>query len=206
MMAVRASMGAIVSEVRIATLEDVSRVVETMASSLADEAMLRWSFPEDDFDTRIRRHFSYYDGETTRRGWVRLVEDGAGAAVWIPHDRREEDAGIGPAPRGGETPILGDRVERHASFWTWVEHRRPEEPHEYLSHVGVTPARQGNGLGGALMREGIERADEASLPIWLETSKARNAAYYEGFGFRVVADEDAPEGGPHVWFMRRDPA
>ena len=39
----------------------------------------------------------------------------------------------------------------------------------------------------------------------LETGNPRNVGYYERFGFRVVDDADAPEGGPHVWFMRRDP-
>jgi hypothetical protein len=27
---------------------------------------------------------------------------------------------------------------------------------------------------------------------------------YERFGFHVVEEADAPEGGPRVWFMRRD--
>jgi hypothetical protein len=30
--------------------------------------------------------------------------------------------------------------------------------------------------------------------------------YYERFGFDIVTNEDAPDGGPHIWFMRRDPA
>ena len=31
------------------------------------------------------------------------------------------------------------------------------------------------------------------------------ASFYERHGFRVVEEADPPEGGPHVWFMRRDP-
>ena len=42
------------------------------------------------------------------------------------------------------------------------------------------------------MHEGLEGADREGVPIWLETSKATNAAYYEGFGFRTVVAEDAP--------------
>jgi hypothetical protein len=55
------------------------------------------------------------------------------------------------------------------------------------------------------MRDGLASADRAGIPAWLETSKATNAAYYEHFGFRTVVDEDAPGGGPHIWFMRHDP-
>jgi ribosomal protein S18 acetylase RimI-like enzyme len=195
-----------VLEVRTATLEDVPRIAETMASAMHGEAMLHWSFGTEGFATRIRRHFAHFDGELTRRGWFRLVEDGAGAAVWIPPDQREEEETITPAPPGEEEEILGGNAERWLAFWTWVEHHRPEEPHAYLSHIGVHPSRQGRGLGTTLMRDGVERSDAAGVPIWLETSTARNAAYYLGFGFRTVVDEDAPDGGPHIWFMRRDPS
>jgi hypothetical protein len=56
------------------------------------------------------------------------------------------------------------------------------------------------------MHDGLSLADRDGVPSWLETSKSENARYYEAFGFRTVADEDAPGGGPHIWFMRRDPA
>ncbi len=142
-------------EIRTATPEDLGVVVDTAARSLDAEAMLRWSFGEDRFEDRIRRHFDYYDGENARRGWIRVVADGAGIAVWIPPDAREEHEAIGPAPKGEEAEILGDNAERHASFWGWVGEHEPSEPLLYLSHIGVAPDRQGEGLGSALMRDGL---------------------------------------------------
>ncbi|MEP6972992.1 MAG: GNAT family N-acetyltransferase [Actinomycetota bacterium] len=191
-------------DIRTATLEDLTVVVETAARSLDTEAMLRWSFGEERFEQRIRQHFMHYDGENARRGWIRVADDGAGIAVWIPPDAREEHEAIGAAPPGADE-ILGDHAEHHAAFWGWVEEHEPAEPVSYLSHVGVAPERQGEGIGSALMRDGLARADREAVPAWLETSKAKNATYYQGFGFRTVVDEDAPGGGPHIWFMRRDP-
>ncbi len=193
-------------EVRTATPDDLAVIVDTAARSLHAEAMLRWSFGEDRFEERIRRHFTHYDGENARRGWIRLAADGAGIAVWIPPEGREEHEAIGPAPEGAEDEILGDHVRHHADFWGWVGEHEPDEPLLYLSHVGVAPERQGEGLGTALMHDGLSAADRVGVPSWLETSKSENARYYEAFGFRTVADEDAPGGGPHIWFMRRDPA
>jgi GNAT superfamily N-acetyltransferase len=123
-----------------------------------------------------------------------------------PPDAREEHEAIGPAPPGGVAEILGKSAPRHAAFWGWVGKHEPLEPLLYLSHIGVVPERQGEGIGSALMRDGLARADHDGVPTWLETSLASNAAYYETFGFRTVVHEDAPEGGPHVWFMRHDPA
>jgi len=194
------------AQVRTATPEDLAIIVDTAARSLDAEAMLRWSFGEDWFEERIRRHFTHYDGENARRGWIRMTADGAGIAVWIPPDAREEHEAIGPAPPGGEAEILGANAERHADFWRWVGEHEPAEPLLYLSHIGVAPERQGEGLGSALMRDGLARWNHHRAPTWLETSRVDNVVYYERFGFRTVVDEDAPDGGPHIWFMRRDPA
>lgn len=194
-------------QVRTAMPEDLAIIVDTAARSLDAEAMLRWSFGEERFEERIRRHFTHYDGETARRGWIRMAADGAGIAVWIPPGAREEHEAIGPAPPGGEAEILGDNAERHAAFWGWVGEHEPPEPLLYLSHIGVVPERQGEGLGSALMRDGLAPGDHHGVPTtWLETSRVDNVAYYERFGFRTVVDEDAPDGGPHIWFMRRDSA
>jgi ribosomal protein S18 acetylase RimI-like enzyme len=193
-------------QVRTATPADLAIIIDTAARSLHAEAMLRWSFGEDRFEDRIRRHFTYYEGENVRRGWIRMAAEGAGIAVWIPPGAREEHEAIGPAPPGGEAEILGDHAERHAAFWGWVGEHEPSEPLLYLSHVGVVPERQGEGLGSALMRDGLDPGDHHGSSAWLETSRVENVAYYERFGFRTVVDEDAPDGGPHIWFMRRDPA
>ncbi len=194
------------AQVRTATPEDLAIIVDTAARSLDAEAMLRWSFGEDWFEERIRRHFTHYDGENARRGWIRMTADGAGIAVWIPPDAREEHEAIGPAPPGGEAEILGANAERHADFWRWVGEHEPAEPLLYLSHIRVAPERQGEGLGSVLMRDGLARGNHHRAPTWLETSRVDNVVYYERFGFRTVVDEDAPDGGPHIWFMRRDPA
>lgn len=161
---------------------------------------------EEGFEERIRRHFTHYDGENVRHGWIRIAEGGAGIAVWIPPDAREEHDAIGAAPPGGEAEILGDHAEHWAAFWGWVGQHEPPEPLLYLSHIGVVPERQGEGLGSALMLDGLAAEDHRGVPAWLETSREDNVAYYERFGFRTVVDEDAPDGGPHIWFMRRDPA
>ena len=191
---------------RTAVMEDLPTIVETAARSLDTEAMLRFSFGEERFQERIRLHFAHYNGENVRHEWVRLADDGDGIAVWIPPEGREAHEAIAPAPPGAQQEILGDHAATHAAFWGWVEDHEPQEPLLFLSHIGVIPERQGEGLGSALLRDGLARVDRDGVPAWLETSRARNAAYYEGFGFRSVIDLDAPGGGPHIWFMRRDPA
>jgi GNAT superfamily N-acetyltransferase len=79
------------------------------------------------------------------------------------------------------------------------------EPHWYLSTLGVDPVVQGRGIGGGLMQNVFEQADEHGVPCYLETQKESNVQFYEHHGFRVLVDDVHPESGIPVWTMRRDP-
>lgn len=80
---------------------------------------------------------------------------------------------------------------------------RPEDPVWFLTTVGVRPARQGRGLGRAVLAPGLAAADAAGRDAFLETADPANVAIYTRWGFRVVAEEVPPHGGPRTWGMRR---
>jgi GNAT superfamily N-acetyltransferase len=82
----------------------------------------------------------------------------------------------------------------------------PPEPHWLLDQLAVEPAAHGRGIGGALIRHAIAAADADGLPLVLETGREVNLALYRHHGFDVFDEGDAPDGGPHVWFLRRDAA
>jgi putative acetyltransferase len=57
---------------------------------------------------------------------------------------------------------------------------------QVLSPVGVVPARQGRGVGTALIRHGLALLEERGVPlVFLEGSPA----YYARFGFRPGAED-----------------
>ena len=57
-------------------------------------------------------------------------------------------------------------------------------PHAHVRNMSVDPAAQGLGFCGKLMRVVNAWADSRQLPLWLETSGARNVAIYERFGYK----------------------
>ena len=71
--------------------------------------------------------------------------------------------------------------------------------------MAVEPGWQGRGIGSALIEFGLEHTRKSNTACVLETGTPRNVPLYERLGFQVVEEADSPEGGPHVWFMRRDP-
>jgi ribosomal protein S18 acetylase RimI-like enzyme len=77
------------------------------------------------------------------------------------------------------------------------------EPHWYVAAIGIDPDHQGKGLGSALMRYGIARADRDKTPIYLETETESNVGFYQRLGFDVI-EEFTPDGlDVLMWLMTR---
>ncbi|MCB2080124.1 MAG: GNAT family N-acetyltransferase [Novosphingobium sp.] len=95
---------------------------------------------------------------------------------------------------GQRARLMGDTLKDHA----------PDFAYWYLQFVGVHPEAQGTGLGSAAIRAGLEQAEGAGLPVYLEAAKAENVAIYRKLGFRITQEWDIPDGGPHFWGMLRD--
>ena len=131
--------------------------------------------------------------------------DGRGCAAWIPPGRIEVFETTDIVARDAIREVTDDGGVRYSAFWEWIGAHMPDEPIWFLDMVGVDPPFQGRGVGTALIGFGLARSEATGLPALLETATPRNVPYYERFGFRVLAEGDAPGGGPHVWFMRREP-
>ena len=71
-----------------------------------------------------------------------------------------------------------------------------------LGPIGVLPERQGQGIGSALVREGLRLADERGEPVVVLEG---DPAYYSRFGFRLAAELgiEAPPGAPQQYFQAR---
>lgn len=68
--------------------------------------------------------------------------------------------------------------------------------------MAVAPAAQGQGLGRALVTHGLDQARAEGSTAFLETGTPRNVPFYQSLGFQVVDQQQAPDGGPVIWFMQ----
>lgn len=107
------------------------------------------------------------------------------------------------------TPLrVREATNRFFAYGRAVEAMRARsvtEPHWYLAGIGVAPEAQRQGIGAALMRPGLDAADEAGLPTVLLTNSEANLSFYTAHGFEVVREGRTPETGPHAWAMVRRP-
>ena len=77
--------------------------------------------------------------------------------------------------------------------------------HYYLWGLVADPSRQRKGVGSALMRLCLEKADAEHLPVYLETHDEKNIAYYNRFGFELIHRDTIPKHGLDIWCMLREP-
>ncbi|MER7349789.1 GNAT family N-acetyltransferase [Streptomyces aurantiacus] len=190
--------------VRPATAQDSPLAVRTLAGAFADYAFTRHVIAADGHVERVRRFqelFLTRVGLPYGRVWV--TDDARAVAVWTTPDQD-------PAPGFAEVgPLIeelaGERAPAFASAERALEPHRPREPVWFLATVGVDPDAQGHGLGRAVLGAGLDAADRAGRPAFLETSSERNVKFYENLGFAVTAEVELPDGGPRTWCMRREP-
>jgi GNAT superfamily N-acetyltransferase len=167
--------------------------------------MFQWPLgDQDDVVERSTRCFAYFLEPMVDLGFVWTTPGANAGAVWVP-----PNGSTGWSEHPWNQPrILALNAEggrRYEIFWDWVYSQDPDEELWQLDSIAVDPDLQGRGLGRRLIETGLERAGTDGRGAFLSTGTAANVDIYGRCGFRVTSEGDAPEGGPHVWFMRWDP-
>jgi ribosomal protein S18 acetylase RimI-like enzyme len=196
------------SPVRKATLADVPRLAQALASAFQDDPVITWVLPDEQrrrvvlpafMEFRLRNLAFPHDA-------VWMVQDGAAAAAWVP-------------PPGRWQMSLAQRVRLLLPIIRFLRLRTPtvlgglgrmeachphEPPHWYLFIIGSEQAAQGRGFGSVLLAHMLNRIDRGGFPAYLESSNERNLDLYARHGFRVTGEVAIPRG-PTIWPMWREP-
>lgn len=194
-------------EIRAADPSRLAHVAEIVGRAFVTEPMMAWPLGgrTDDLTERCIRFHALFLEPLMGRGIIWESTDGNGALVLVPPEQRDALEDALSVDDSSAHVVFHSGQRRFELFWEWVASKIPSEPLWHLDSVAVLPGCQGRGIGSALIEFGLEHARDSGTAMLLETGTQRNVPLYERLGFRVVEEADAPDGGPHVWFMRREP-
>ena len=196
------------TSIRRATPADVPNLARLFAAAFVRDPLFDWlaragrqrQTALQSFFARILERRTLPHGET----WV--TADGLAAAAWIPPhaqaaaSRLTDDLRMLPVILG----LTGlSRLPRGAAMAAAMESAHPKVPYFYLAFIGVAPRMQGAGLGSALLRQTLARADAAGAGAYLENSNPRNLKLYQRAGFAVTREVKARPDAPPVFAMWR---
>jgi GNAT superfamily N-acetyltransferase len=190
-------------EIRRATIDDAGLGAEVLSDAFHDDPVFRWLFPDDAARPRLSQAMFAMLGRYTYLPLGESLAAAECAAYWEPPGApANDDFWI---EHGDEfVAALEGQVERLGPLGEAMAAHHPTEACWYLALMGVRPAAQGRGLGGAMLTKKLEQIDAAGQPAYLEASSPRNRALYERHGF-VLVEEFAAEGGPPMYAMWRTP-
>ena len=192
--------------IRAASTADRQTIIAVLAAAFADDPALAWIFP--DAGHRPARLARFFDLITHADGRMPLAHvacaaDGPiiGAALWRPPGQwaLPTTSLIANLPRLIGT--FGTALPRTLGLLGTMDHQHDRRPHWYLQFIGVAPAAQGQGVGGALLRAGLARAGAA--PSYLETATPSNVGLYQAHGYQV-RNQWQHGSAPQFWSMWKE--
>ncbi|WP_066367113.1 GNAT family N-acetyltransferase [Herbidospora mongoliensis] len=180
------------ASIRRADDTDRQTVVDVLTEAFTEDPIVRWLFPEP--DQRAERLAGFYRTLLTHPAAEVYLAGDEGASVWLTMT-------AGPPPHEDHSDTRLSALARA------LDARHPDhEPHLYLACMGVISGRQGAGLGSALLRHRLERADPDGLPAYLEASSPRSRDLYRRHGFEEHGPPVRVADSPLLWPMWRRPA
>ncbi|MEM6912341.1 MAG: GNAT family N-acetyltransferase [Pseudomonadota bacterium] len=184
--------------------DDVGSVAQIIAEAFADDPITQWAFGQPDLFRQAL--ITLINDVYLPRGFVTKASSNA-ASVWLRPGESAESSFLGmlrfiatTLPKAGPRPII-----RGMKLDACMDALKPKSPFLYLFLVGVCPGAQGQGLGGLLIKDGLQEADKGGFPAYLESSKEENIPLYERHGFQVIEKAQVDDTSPPFWTMLREP-
>lgn len=189
-------------DIHAVTAEQAQDLRDTLCLAFSNDPCTRYIWPTPAAYLRgYPRMLVAIGGAELERSACFATDDFGAAALWLRPDGKPDSDAIDVLI--GET-VAPERAAVAAQVGEMMDRFHPQEPHWYLSMIGVDPARQGRGLGSAVLRHTLAICDAEGSLAYLESSNPKNVPLYERHGFEVLG-EIAPADFPGLTPMLRRP-
>lgn len=187
---------------RIETVKPVdgARAIAVITRAFEEDPAARWLYPDPmQYRAAFPEFARVFGGPAFSHGSATHAEAYRGAALWLPPGAQIDDAAFDATI---ERTVAPAHLEAASAFFAQMGAVHPHEPHWYLPLIGVDPAHQGRGLGGALLAHTLEQCDRDRLPAYLEATSPASVALYRRHGLQPIGVIQAADSPPVIPMWR----
>jgi GNAT superfamily N-acetyltransferase len=167
-------------ETQTARADQFDQVVMLMTVAFVGDPVCRYLYPDiGQYLKHFPDYVRIYGLPGLQQGGTHIVEN-VGAALWVPPNAHPDEKALDDLlARSVAEGAKAELFEVYAEF----DRAHPKEAHWFLPLMGVDPFVQGQGVGAALMKYGLNICDRDGTLAYLESTKPENVPFYERFGF-----------------------
>ena len=162
-------------DVQAATVAEKDAVFAILTLAFSSDPATRWTWPEPKAYIEAFPHFAKAFGGAAFEKGSALRVGSAGAALWLPPGAGPDEAAMGAMMQERPMPRLPSTA---AQLMQQMASYHPKEPHWYLPLLGVDPAHQDKGVGGALLRHVTDNCDRDGVARLSRNRPIRGTSRY----------------------------
>ena len=187
--------------IRSAAAADAEGCFSALTLAFSSDPPSRWVWRDpQQYLAAFPRFARAFGGSAIAAGTAHFIDGFAGVALWLaPGAAPDEEALVNVI----QETVDPSRQPAMFSMFEKMGALHPHEPHWHLPLIGVDPAHQGKGIGGALLNYVLQSCDRDQVPAYLEATSERSAVLYARFGFEPVGRVQAEDGPPIIPMLRR---
>lgn len=180
--------------IKTVTNADLDAFYDTMFMAFTNDPVGRYSNPKaSDYRAYFTGFQKIFCAEAVKNNTAFLTDCHAGAIAWFGPGVHMDYEALG---KYFYETMEKERVDTLLSVMDKCGEYSPEGDYWYLGMVGVDPYYTGQGLGGKLIKDMLDKVDQKHLPAYLESSNLQNVRLYERLGF--VAQDAFDLGGEAI--------
>jgi ribosomal protein S18 acetylase RimI-like enzyme len=173
-------------KIRTATKAGAASVVATLTVAFHSDPVARWIYPgAQEFHKNFPELVQHFGGRAFEHETAWQTSGCQAAALWLPPGVSPDESALMNLL---QSTVPGALLPDALAVFEQMGAFHPREPHWYLPLVGVAPGHQNNGLGTALVKQGLQCCDRERTPAYLESSNPRNISLYERLGFHQLGE------------------
>ena len=188
-------------DIVVTSVKDRDRSIKTLTLAFSADPFVRFCYPSP---VSYLAHFPSFaealGGKAFTCGSAYHSGEYLGTALWLPPGTLPDGKDVCEYLERTLDPII---INTGLAVLNQMDKNQPQEPHWYLSFIGVDVSHQGQGIGSKLLKPMIDKFDREECIAYLESTNAANIPLYERFGFSLVGRIEINNCPPIFPMIRR---